>query len=114
MNAEQTDRVEQFKLEMDQLGVKDPSQGRDRLWVRMAIGLMAGGLICAIAAYPLAATGNNLEQGQAIVQGVLGLTAAVVGSALFLRYSFANFLRFWMARLSYEQQAQADRIIGSR
>ncbi len=114
MNAEQTDRVEQFRAEMEQLGVKDPSQGRDRLWMRMAVGLMVAGLIIAIAAYPLAAVGNDLEQGQAVVQGVLGLTAAVVGSALFLRYSFANFLRFWMARLSYEQQAQADRIIGSR
>jgi hypothetical protein len=114
MNAEQTDRVEQFRAEMEQLGVKDPSQGRDRLWLKIAICLMVIGLIVAIAAYPLAAVGNNLEQRQAIVQGILGLTAAVVGSALFLRYSFANFLRFWMARLSYEQQAQTDRVIANR
>ena len=33
---------------------------------------------------------------------------AVVGAALFLRYSLAQFLRFWLARLIYEQQA-ADR-----
>jgi hypothetical protein len=32
---------------------------------------------------------------------------------LFLRYSIAGFLRFWLARLSYEQQAQTDRLIES-
>ena len=108
------DRVEQFKQEMESLDVRDPSQGRDRLWLRIAVGLMVAGLIVAIAAYPLAATGNDLEQGQAIVQAIAGLSAAVVGGALFLLYSFGNFLRFWLARLSYEQQQNADRIIAER
>jgi uncharacterized membrane-anchored protein len=108
------DRVEQFKQEMESMQVRDPSQGRDRLWLRVSVGLMVVGLIVAIAAYPLAATGNSLEQGQAIVQAILGLTAAVVGGALFIRYSFGNFLRFWLARLSYEQQQAADRIAGGR
>jgi uncharacterized membrane protein YeaQ/YmgE (transglycosylase-associated protein family) len=108
------DRVEQFKQEMESMQVRDPSQGRDRLWLRVSVGLMVVGLIVAIAAYPLAATGNSLEQGQAIVQAILGLTAAVVGGALFIRFSFGNFLRFWLARLSYEQQQAADRIAGGR
>lgn len=108
------DRVEQFKQEMESMQVRDPSQGRDRLWLRVSIALMVAGLIVAIAAYPLAATGNDLEQGQAIVQAIAGLSAAVVGGAVFLRYSFGNFLRFWLARLSYEQQQNADRIIADR
>ena len=29
---------------------------------------------------------------------------------MFLRYSLGQFLRFWLARLSYEQQAAADRL----
>jgi len=109
-----TDRVEQFKQEMESMQVRDPSQGRDRLWLRVGVALMVAGLVVAIAAYPLAATGNDLEQGQAIVQGIAGLTAAVVGTALFLRHSFGNFLRFWLARLSYEQQQHADRIVAER
>ena len=108
------DRVEQFKQEMESMQVRDPSQGRDRLWLRVSIALMVAGLIVAIAAYPLAATGNDLEQGQAIVQAIAGLSAAVVGGVVFLRYSFGNFLRFWLARLSYEQQQNADRIIADR
>ena len=61
-----TDRVEQFKQEMESMQVRDPSQGRDRLWLRVGVALMVAGLVVAIAAYPLAATGNDLEQGQAI------------------------------------------------
>jgi hypothetical protein len=38
---------------------------------------------------------------------------AVVGGALFLRYSLAGFLRFWLARLTYEQKAQTDRVVGA-
>ena len=76
------DRVEQFKQEMESMQVRDPSQGRDRLWLRVSVGLMVVGLIVAVAAYPLAATGNSLEQGQAIVQAIAGLTAAVVGAVL--------------------------------
>ena len=40
-----------------------------------------------------------------------GLTGAIIGGALFLRYSLAAFLRFWLARFIYEQQTQTDRIV---
>jgi hypothetical protein len=30
---------------------------------------------------------------------------------MFLRYSIAQFLRFWLARFVYEQQAQTDRVV---
>ena len=42
------------------------------------------------------------------------MSVAVVGAAIFLRYSLAQFLRFWLARLIYEQQAATDRIVESR
>ena len=41
----------------------------------------------------------------------IGVTVSVVGAALFLRYSVASFLRFWLARFIYEQQSQTDRIV---
>jgi hypothetical protein len=44
---------------------------------------------------------------------MIGVALTVAGAALFLRYSLAGFLRFWMARLSYEQKAQTDRIVAS-
>ena len=37
--------------------------------------------------------------------------ASSAGAAVFVRYSMAQFLRFWLARLSYEQQRQTDRVV---
>ena len=42
---------------------------------------------------------------------LIGVSVSVVGGALFVRYSVAQFLRFWLARLTYEQQAQTDRVV---
>ena len=39
---------------------------------------------------------------------LLGVTLAVVGGALWLKATLAGFLRYWMARLVYEQGAQTD------
>jgi hypothetical protein len=47
------------------------------------------------------------------VAALLGLTIAVVGAAAFVKGAMAGFLRFWLARLCYEQQAQVDRIATS-
>jgi len=33
-----------------------------------------------------------------------GIGLSIAGAALFLRYSLARFLRFWLLRLIYEQQ----------
>jgi hypothetical protein len=40
------------------------------------------------------------------------LALAVAGAAVFLRYSLARFLRFWLLRQLYEGQAQVDRLVG--
>ena len=47
----------------------------------------------------------------ALTVGLAAITCAVVGGALFLRYSVASFFRFWLARLIYEQKAQTDRLL---
>ena len=65
----------------------------------------------ATAAYN---TEGPATQRDAIVIALIGVTVSVVGAAIFLRYSLAQFLRFWLARLIYEQQAATDRIVESR
>ncbi len=111
---ESRERVQEFKQEIADMHVRDPATGRDRIWLRIGIVLMVAGLVFAGLAYPMShGTSNPLSQTDALAMGLGGLTAAVVGSALFVRYSIAGFLRFWLARLSYEQQAQTDRLIES-
>jgi hypothetical protein len=105
-------RVQEFKQEIADMRVRDPATGRDRIWLRVGAALMVIGLVLAGLAYPLShGTSNPLSQSDALALGLGGIAATIVGAALFLRYSIAGFLRFWLARLTYEQQAQTDRII---
>jgi len=109
-----TPRVEQFRAEVADMKLRDPATGLDRLLVRLGVVGLVTGLGFAIAAWFLShGTRNPLQQRDAIVVGLLGLTCAVVGGALFVKGAMAGFLRFWMARLCYEQQVQADRLAAS-
>jgi len=45
--------------------------------------------------------------------GLFGLALIMVGVGLFIRFSLARLLRFWLARLVVEQQAQTDRLVDS-
>ena len=110
----QHERVEEFKQEIAEMGLRDPAAARDRALLRLGYALMAGGVGVGIFAYFLShGTTNPLTQRDALVVALIGLTLAVVGAALFARYSVAQFLRFWLARLSWEQQAQTDRVVAT-
>ncbi|MGI8709542.1 MAG: hypothetical protein ACR2LA_00890 [Acidimicrobiales bacterium] len=39
-----------------------------------------------------------------VIAASVGVALVVAGAAVFLRYSLAQFLRFWLLRLIYEQQ----------
>jgi hypothetical protein len=107
-------RIEQFKAEVADMRLRDPATGLDRLLVKLGlVGLVTGPCFAVASWFISHGTRNPLQQRDAIVVGLLGLTFAVVGGALFLKGAISGFLRFWMARLCYEQQAQADRIAAS-
>jgi hypothetical protein len=109
-----TDRIEQFKAEVADMRLRDPATGRDRLLLRLGAAGMAAGVALAVVAYFLShGTTNALQQRDAMVQALIGLTLVVAGAALFVKASLATFLRFWMARLCYEQQAQTDRLLAA-
>ncbi|MDL4816348.1 hypothetical protein [Actinomadura opuntiae] len=104
-------RADRFVRELAELKIPDPAAGRPSLWLRVGAVLMAAGAALAVAAYALShGTRDPLVQRDAITLGLGGVTAAVAGSALFLRYSLTGFLRFWMARQSYDLARLADRL----
>jgi hypothetical protein len=112
------DRAAQFRSDVADMRLRDPRAGRDRVLMFTGGVLMALGIALAIIAYFYSSgadaaynTQGPAEQRDAIVIGLAGVTVAVVGGAMFLRYSLAQFLRFWLARLIYEQQTQTDRIV---
>lgn len=109
------DRVERFKSEIADMGLRDPATNRERMLLRLGAVLLVAGPVVAVAAYvqDTSSSGANaaLQQGDDQIIALIGVAVAIVGLALFVRYSIAHFLRFWLARLSYEQQAQTDRLI---
>ncbi len=105
-------RVEEFKQEIADMRLRDPATARDRMLLRGGIALMVIGIGVAIGAYFVShTTTNTLLQNDMVISSVIGLSVTVAGAALFLRYSMAQFLRFWLARLSFEQQHQTDRVV---
>ena len=109
---EHPERVDQFKQDIAAMQVRDPAAGRDRLFMRGGLALMVIGVIVAIAAYVQSHSEvNPLGQRDDIIIALIGVAVTVAGAALFLRGSLAGFLRFWLARLIYEQKAQTDRVV---
>jgi hypothetical protein len=106
-----TDRAERFKAEVADMKLRDPATGLDRLLSRLGLVGLAGGVVMGVIAYFVShGTTNPLQQRDAIVLALLAVTVALVGGALWLKATLAGFLRFWIARICYEQQAQGDRI----
>ncbi len=72
--------------------------------------MMPLGLVLGVTAYlVLHRTSSALVQSDAITIGLAGVTVSVAGSAIFLRCSLTGFLRFWLARQSYDLNPLADR-----
>jgi hypothetical protein len=106
-----TERIDRFKAEVADMKLRDPATGLDRTLLRLGLLGLVGGVALGAIAYAMShGTTNPLQQRDAIVLGLLGVTVALVGGALWLKAALAGFLRFWIARLYYGQQAQADRI----
>ncbi|MBE1535507.1 hypothetical protein [Actinomadura algeriensis] len=94
-------RADRFVRQLAEMKIPDPSAGRARLWLRTGVVLMAAGLAAGVASYFLSrGTTDSLAQRDAQAVGVAGICACIVGSALYLRYTLANVLRFWFARLT--------------
>ncbi|MEU6140489.1 hypothetical protein ABZ848_09035 [Streptomyces sp. NPDC047081] len=104
-------RADRFVRELADLKIPDPAAARAGLWLRLGAALMAVGLVLAVSAYFVSHnTQNPLDQRDALALGLGGIAGTVVGAALFLRYSLTGFLRFWMARQSYDLAVLADRL----
>jgi hypothetical protein len=104
-------RADRFVRELAELKIPDPAAQRAGLWLRLGGTLMALGLGLGTAAWFISHnTTDPLVQRDAIVLALGAVAGSVVGSALFLRYSLTGFLRFWMARQSYDLALLADRL----
>ncbi|MEV5829110.1 hypothetical protein AB0L25_26475 [Spirillospora sp. NPDC052242] len=99
-------RADRFVRQLAEMRIPDPSAGRARLWLQVGVVLMAAGLAAGVASFFLSrGTTDALAQRDAQAVGIAGVCGCIVGSALYLRYTLANVLRFWFARLTLSVEA---------
>jgi len=110
--SETNERLDRFTDEVAELKLKTGRARTERLLAGVGVALMVGGIVVALAAYVAsldvqATPGTNvdvLDSSSYQVLAVVGLAVSLVGGFVFLRYSLAQFLRFWLLRQSYEAQ----------
>jgi hypothetical protein len=108
-------RVEQFRSDIAGMHLKDPVAGREVNLLRLGVLLMVGGVALTVIAYSAShGTRLDLDQRDDIIAALIGVALTITGAALFIRYSIAQFFRFWLARLIYEQRAATDRLLAGQ
>jgi hypothetical protein len=112
MTIATTDRAGQFKADIADMKLKTGRARTESMLQLAGVVLMLGGIALALGAYAAslnvtATPGSNvdvLDSNSYLPLAVAGLAISVTGGFVFLRYSLARFLRFWLLRQSYEQR----------
>jgi hypothetical protein len=101
-------RREQFEEDIAAVRIRTGKAEAEQRWTIVGLAAIVAGIVIAILAY-LGSTGQSDTRDviSSLILAVLGVTVTIAGAALFLRYSLARFLRFWLLRLIYEQQNQS-------
>lgn len=105
--------AERLHASVSEIHVPQPSADTETLLMKLGIGLPLLGLVLVLLAwYNASDTAFVADQIPMLISGgLLGLALVMVGLGLFIRFSLARILRFWLARLVVEQQAQTDRMV---
>jgi hypothetical protein len=107
------DRIERLQSEAARLDVAR-SGSRDGLFQTAAVVAMVVGVVGAFIAYQASLGSDDPRDIQSfIVLAITMLGIVIIGAAVFLRYSLAKFLRFWLLRQLYEGQAHVDELVAS-
>jgi hypothetical protein len=105
------DRIERLQSEAARLDVAR-SGSRDGLFQTIAIVAMVVGVVGAFVAYQASRGSDDPRDIQSlIILAITMLGLVIIGAVVFLRYSLAKFLRFWLLRQLYEGQAHVDEIV---
>lgn len=107
------DRIERLEAEAARLDVARSGR-RDRFFQAGGAVAMSAGVVAAFVAYQASLGSSDPRDIQSlIILAIAMLALAVVGAAVFLRYSLARFLRFWLLRQLYEGQSHIDQLVAT-
>ena len=120
MSTQSDNRAEQFRAEIAEMKLKTGRTRTENLLQLLGVVLMVAGIVIALGAYSAslnvrATPGTNvdlLDSNSYLPLAIAGLAMSVTGGFVFLRYSLARFLRFWLLRQAYEQRVAIDEVSG--
>jgi uncharacterized membrane protein YidH (DUF202 family) len=116
METTTTSRVDQFKTDIAEMHLKTGTSNKEGSLQALGVVMMVAGIAIAIVCY-ISSTGTtttdagSADQRELISLGLVSVCVTFAGAALFLRYSLAKFLRFWLLRQMYEGQAHIDQVV---
>lgn len=113
--AAESERVTQFRDEVAALKLKVGGAESER-WLLIAgvLALGIGLLLTVIGGVMVVNTTENVAANQRAFMATgtfLGIALMIGGAALFVRYSMARYLRFWLIRLVHESRVNTDRVV---
>jgi uncharacterized membrane protein YidH (DUF202 family) len=106
-------RMQQFTSEIAEMKLRTGRSQAERALQALGVVLMIAGIALAIGAYAASlnvkvtpgSDSDLLTSSSYEMLAIAGVAVTVMGGFLFLRYSLARFLRFWLLRQSYERDA---------
>ena len=109
------DRIQAFTQEIGELKLRGGRGDRERiLLVIVVIALVAGVVLAVVGGFQASGTTDLGDQVAFLATGTfIGLALVVLGTALFIRYSVARFMRFWLVRLVHEHRSETDRVVAA-
>lgn len=113
------ERVDKFKADIEAMKLKTGGASREGLLQTIGAVLMVAGIIVGIIGYSASTATDVSVKGQLdassyLTLAVIGVAVTIAGTGMFIRYSLAKFLRVWLLRQSYENQANMERLAGAR
>lgn len=109
------DRIQTFTEEIAAMKLRGARADRERwLLILGVVALVVGVGLAVYGGFQASGTAVAADQIAYLATGTLvGLVLVGAGTALFVRYSIAHFLRFWLVRLVHENRTETDRIVAA-
>ena len=110
---ENPERVQAFQSEIDSMKLKAAGAENEKWLLLGGVLLAAVGLaLSVLTAVQIPNETDPVKQTTLLATGsFLGIALLIAGVALFVRFSMARYMRFWLIRLVHESRANTDRIV---
>ncbi|RMH79744.1 MAG: hypothetical protein D6683_05820 [Actinomyces sp.] len=105
-------RLEEFRREVQQLGLTGGRSNPERLGLRLSVLVFAVAVVLEIVAYVVSSNATDpRDQTDMVILALLGVVLALGAVAGFVRFALTRWFRYWLIRLVYEHREATDRVV---